>query len=133
MASIADAVVAAVQAGVPGRVVSDGQVLTQPPPAGHVVVFCPEGDVDLENLAVAVGGKSVLVTVHSFGPTRQAAGWLSRHVTDYLLSSGVDVPGWGHGDVAEHHNDPPVSDDSVKEFPVVMFHDQFRLLFAKTD
>lgn len=133
MPSIATSFLAAVAAAVPGRQVSDGQVLSQPDPTGHVVVFCPEGDVQMGSITGDVDGKSVVARVQSFGPTRESAGWLSRHITDALISDGVSVPGWGRAWVQEHYNRPPSSDEDVKEFPVVMFYDEFHMTFAKAD
>lgn len=133
MSSIADAVVAAVQAAVPGRQVWDAMVsgTTIPDKGGYAIVYCPDGDAQLGNLAGDVDGKSVVVRVQSFGPTRQAAGWLSRHITDYLITSGVTVAGWGSAWVSEHFNHMPSPDESVKEYAVVMVYDELHMLFAK--
>lgn len=139
MTSIADAVVAAARALLPGRQVWDGQVLQDSALAdydtldrrGYVVAYCPEGDVQLTNVGGAVDGKSVVAMFHSFGPTRTSARWLSSRLTDGLIATGVNAAEWGHADVTEHFNRPPVADNDVPEYPVVRIYDEFRFLFAK--
>lgn len=132
MTSVADAVVAAVKAAVPGREVWDGIVPTQPAADGHVVVFCDEGAYLRDSVGAEPVSKRVGWQVSSFGPTRPAAGWLSRHVTDYLMANGVDVSGWTHGIVMHDFTRAPSADEDVKEYPTVMAVDQFSMLLAKT-
>lgn len=128
---IADAVIAAVQAAVPGRPVSDGQVLARPDPKGHVVVYCSEGKVLRESVGADTDVRQVDWQVSSFGPVRQTSGWLSRTITDYLMAHGVDVEGWSHGVVVHEMSRRASSDDDVPEYNTAMAVDQYSMLLAK--
>lgn len=132
MSSIADAVVAAVKAAVPGRPVFDALVPTvNPDPDGYVVVYCDEGQTDRPAVDAAADAKTVGWQVSSFGPDRQRSGWLSRHVTDYLLANDISVSGWTAGVVSHDHTRAPTVDESVKEYTVVMGVDQFSMVLSR--
>jgi hypothetical protein len=131
--TIAEAVVARVVAALPGKQVLDGQVVDSPNPAGHVAVYCSEGSYERQGVAEAAPDTCwVDVTVHSFGPDRRAAQWLSTRLTDNLMSAPISASGWQPSWFEEHHRNPPVSDTDVPGVPTVLIVDQFRSLFAKS-
>jgi hypothetical protein len=131
--TITDAVLARVTAAVPGRQVLDGQVLESPDPAGHVAVYCTEGSYERQSVSdAAPDTRWVDVTVHSFGPDRRAAQWLSSRLTDNLMNAPIAATGWQLSWFEEHHRTGPESDTDVPGRPTVLIIDQFRALFTKS-
>lgn len=131
MAGITDTIIATVKLAVPGRPVSDGQVLEKPDPEGHVVVYCAEGRVLRESVGGDTDSTEVHFQVSCFGPKRPAAGWLSRRITNYLMTNGIDVPGWTHGVLNHDMSRPAQAEDAVPEYKTVMVVDQFSMTLSK--
>jgi hypothetical protein len=130
--SPATAVVAAVKAAVPGYEVRDALVKDRPADAaGYLVVYCSEGRWERVTMGSPADASHVSVQISSFAPNRSAAGHYLRKVRQYLLANGVDVPGWGHGDLEHEETRLPSADADVAEFPLVQTLDQFSMTLTR--
>jgi uncharacterized protein YbdZ (MbtH family) len=111
----------------------DSVVSSVPDVDGYAVVYCDEGTLQRDAVAANPVSRRVGWQVSCFGPTRQAAAWLSGRITAALLASGISVDGWGVGVATHDYTRAPAVDEDVKERIVVQTVDQFSMWLAKAD
>lgn len=126
--TVGDAVLALVEAAVPGVTVYDAHVpsstATSPLPGRYVVVYPTTPQLSAEGLCASDTVRAEW-QVTSVGATRPEAQWLAEHVRDGLVDRRPTVPGMTCAPI-EHTGSQPVRwDDQVAGRVVLYATDQY--------
>lgn len=129
--SLSTAILASIQAAVPGVAVFDG-IVPDEPPDRYVVVYVDDGTV----AALAVCARSDSATCRwqttCVAPDREMAGWLATRIRDATVDSAPVAAGWVCGQVCHQFSERPSRDETVQEKPVVFKIDLYDLLATRT-
>lgn len=146
--TVADTVVAAVVAAIPGAALWQQTEATPPfddllvfdaivppqPPQRYVVVWPDDGTRttgpgrDQSPVCDVSSSELYRWQVTAVAPDRQMAAWLARRVKDHLTDARIEVEGLSSGLIRHVFSQQPQPDEKVLERPVVFVIDQYRLL-----
>lgn len=136
--SVPAAILALVEAAVPGVTVYDGRVpdstdTGDPPPERYVAVYADNGTREHGQVAHESTGRLYRWQTTCVAPDREMAAWLAGRVADALTDARPTAAGFACGLVEHSFSQSPRPDEQVQERPVVIAVDQYRLMAERLE
>lgn len=128
---IPEAVLALIEAAVPGVEVYDALV-PEEPPERYAVFWPTDGDRDMgpddSRVAVLSTGELHRWQVSSVAPTRQMAAWIARRIRDAITDVSPVVEGYSCGPIQHRMSASPDPEEQVLSRRRVLMADTYELL-----